>query len=127
MPLVRIDLLKGKAAAYRRAIGLGVHTALVETCNVPVHDHFQIITEHDADGFVHDAEYLGVTYSDDLVMIQITLNEGRTLDVKRALYSRIAELLSAKPGIRKEDVLVSLVEVKKECWSFGNGVAQYAT
>ena len=91
MPLVRIDLLKGKSAEYRRAIGLGVHTALVETCGVPVHDHFQVIAEHDTEGVVHDTEYLGITYSDDLVIIQITLNEGRTLDTKKALYARIAD------------------------------------
>ena len=126
MPLVRIDLRRGKPVEYRRAIGQGVHTALVETCNAPVHDHFQIITEHES-GFIHDGEYLGVQYTEGLVMIQITLNEGRSTDTKRALYARIAELVSENPGVRKQDVIISLVEVKKESWSFGNGVAQYAT
>jgi 4-oxalocrotonate tautomerase len=127
MPLVRIDLLRGKSAEYRRAIGDAVHTALVEHFKVPVHDHFQIITEHDADGFIHDAEYLGIAYTDDLVMIQITITDGRPTDTKRALFARIAELLAINPGVRKQDVFVSLVEVTRDCWSFGNGIAQYVS
>lgn len=127
MPLVRIDLRSGKPAEYRRALGDGVHRAMVETIKVPADDRFQIITEHPADGIVHDPSYLGVSRSDAVVFIQITLNAGRTLEMKKALYARIAELLAEKPGLRSEDVLVSLVEVTKENWSFGNGVAQYAT
>jgi phenylpyruvate tautomerase PptA (4-oxalocrotonate tautomerase family) len=61
------------------------------------------------------------------VIIQITWNEGRTVEQKKALYKTIAQGLTATPGIRPEDVLINLVEVKKENWSFGNGVAQYAS
>jgi phenylpyruvate tautomerase PptA (4-oxalocrotonate tautomerase family) len=126
MPLVRIDVRKGKPAAYRAAIADGVHRAMVETINVPAADRFQIVTEHAADGLVYDPSYLGVARTDDVVFVQITLNAGRTLEMKRALYARIVELLAAAPGVRREDVLVSLVEVAKENWSFGNGIAQYA-
>jgi 4-oxalocrotonate tautomerase len=126
MPLVRIDLRKGKPPAYRAAIGDGVHRAMVETINVPVKDRFQLITEHPADELVYDPSYLDVARTDDLVVVQITLNAGRTVEMKKALYARIVELLAAAPGVRREDVLVSLVEVVKENWSFGNGIAQYA-
>jgi phenylpyruvate tautomerase PptA (4-oxalocrotonate tautomerase family) len=127
MPLVRIDLRAGKSAEYRRALGDGVHRAMVETIKVPPDDRFQLITEHPEGGLVHDPAYLGVSRSDDVVFVQITLNAGRTLEMKKALYARIVELLAERPGVRREDVLVSLVEVTKENWSFGNGVAQYAT
>jgi 4-oxalocrotonate tautomerase len=126
MPLVRIAVREGKPAAYRAAVGEGVHRAMVETMNVPALDRFQVITEHPAGGLVYDPSYLGIARTDDLVVIQITLNAGRTVEMKRALYARIADLLGAAPGVRREDVLVSLVEVAKENWSFGNGVAQYA-
>jgi phenylpyruvate tautomerase PptA (4-oxalocrotonate tautomerase family) len=98
----------------------------VETINVPAQDRFQIITEHPAEGLVYDPSYLDIARTDDLVIVQITLNAGRTVEMKKALYARIAELLAASPGVRREDVLVSLVEVSKENWSFGSGVAQYA-
>lgn len=126
MPLVRIDLRQGKSAADRAAIGDAVHRALVETMNVPPLDRFQVIVgEHAPEGLVYDPTYLNVPRTDGVVFIQITLNAGRTVEMKKALYARIADLL-APLGVRREDVLVSLVEVVKENWSFGNGVAQYA-
>jgi 4-oxalocrotonate tautomerase len=126
MPLVRIDLRLGKSAAYRAALGDAVHQAMVETINVPAADRFQVIAEHPAGGMIHDPSYLGISRSEDVVFVQITLNMGRTVEMKKALYARLAELLARSPGLRSEDVLVSLVEVTKENWSFGNGVAQYA-
>lgn len=125
MPLVRIDLRKGKQAAYREAISRIVHEALVSV-GVPKDDRFQVISEHEPPNFIFDPNYLGVRRTEDLVMIQITWNEGRTVEQKKALYKAIADGLAGKPGLRREDVFVSLVEVKKENWSFGNGIAQYA-
>lgn len=125
MPLVRIDLRKGKDAAYRQAIGSVVYEALVSV-GVPVNDRFQVISEHEADDFLFDPGYLGIARTDDLVIIQITWNEGRNLDQKRALYKAIADGLHTAVGLRREDVFINLVEVKKENWSFGNGEAQYA-
>ena len=127
MPLVRIDHAAGKPPAYRAAISQGVHDAMTSTFNVPEDDRFQVIGEHAPGAVVHAPSYLGIDYSDDLVIIQITCNEGRTLDQKKRLFATIADNLAASPGLRREDVVVSLVEAKKENWSFGNGVAQYAT
>jgi len=125
MPLVRIDLRKGKDTTYREEIGLIVHDALISV-GVPKDDHFQVITEHEPPNLVFDPAYLGIRRSEDLVMIQITWNEGRTVEQKKALYKAIANGLAGKPGLRREDVFVSLVEVRRENWSFGNGIAQYA-
>ena len=124
MPLVRIDLRKGKDATYRQDIGRVVYEAMV-AAGVPEKDRFQVIAEHDADNVLYDPSYLGIERTEDLVIIQITWNEGRTVDQKKALYKAIAGLAKS-PGIRPEDVFINLVEVKKENWSFGNGIAQYA-
>jgi phenylpyruvate tautomerase PptA (4-oxalocrotonate tautomerase family) len=126
MPLVRVSLREGKTDDYRRAVGKAVHRALLESANVPEGDEFQIISEHDVPGLVYDPTYLDIERDDDVVFIQITLNEGRSTDVKKALYAQIAGLLADDPGIRKENVVISLVEVPTENWSFGNGEAQYA-
>jgi len=127
VPLVRISLRDGKPAAYRRALGDAVHRAMVEAVNAPPLDRFQVITEHPADGLIYDPAYLGIERTDDVVFVQITLNTGRTVEQKKALYARIVELLEENPGIRPQDVLINLVEVPRENWSFGNGVAQYAS
>jgi len=126
MPLVRISLREGKPAAYRKAIGDAVHQAMVEAINVPPLDRFQVITEHNPDRLIYDAEYLGIRRTDEVVFIQITLNAGRALELKKALYARIVDLLKQNPGVRPEDVFINLTEVPRENWSFGNGVAQYA-
>ncbi|MGO9397478.1 MAG: tautomerase family protein [Xanthobacteraceae bacterium] len=126
MPLVRIDLRRGKSPAYRKAVCDGVYHAMRETFAVPENDRFMIVSEHDSDNFVHAESYLGMAYTDDLVIIQITANDTRTVDQKQALFARIAALLAENPGLRKEDVFINLVECEKENWSFGNGIAQYA-
>jgi 4-oxalocrotonate tautomerase len=126
MPLVRVSLRQGKPEPYRRAIGKAINRALLEAADVPPGDEFQMISEHEDAGLVYDPNYLDIQRDDDVVFIQITLNEGRSLVVKQALYAQIAALLAENPGIRKENVLINLVEVPKENWSFGNGEAQYA-
>lgn len=126
MPLLHLSLRAGKPEAYRQAIFDGLYRAMRETFNVPEDDQFMTITEHDAASFRYGASYLGIARSDDLVFIQITANNTRTVEQKKALFRRIAELLGESPGVRPEDVFVSLVEVAKENWSLGNGLAQYA-
>ena len=119
MPLVRISLVKGKPAEYRRKVGDAVHRALVETINVPPLDRFQLLTEHEPGDIVYDSNYLGIARTSDIVIVQITLSAGRTLEQKRALYRRIADNLARAVGLRPEDAWVNLVEVAKENWSFG--------
>jgi phenylpyruvate tautomerase PptA (4-oxalocrotonate tautomerase family) len=125
MPLVRVSLRKGKSPSHLTAIGEGIHAAMVETINVPADDRFQIFSEHAPEALVYDPGYLGIARTDDFVVIQITLNSGRTLDQKRALYRVIVQKLARDPGLRPEDVLLSLVEVSKEDWSFGQGEMSY--
>jgi phenylpyruvate tautomerase PptA (4-oxalocrotonate tautomerase family) len=127
MPLVRIDLQKGKDSSYRQKAGQIVYEAMVAHTGVPQNDRFQIIAEHSADNFIYDPDYLGIHRTSDLIMVQIFFNEGRSVAQKQALYKAIAEGLSEQLGVRLEDVFITLVEVKKENWSFGNGEAQYAS
>lgn len=126
MPLVRVSIAEGRSPAYRSAVGEGIHRAMVETIDVPPDDRFQIFSEHPHGGLIYDAGYLGIQRGEGFLVVQITLNTGRTLEKKRALYRRIAENLARDPGVRGEDILVNLVEVPKENWSFGNGEASYA-
>ena len=125
MPLARVSLRRGKPATYRKAILEGLYQALRETFDVPEGDRFMILTEHDEDDFVYDANYLGIQRSDDLVYIQITVSNTRPTAQKQKLYRRIVEKLTEKPGLRPEDVFINLVEVLPENWSFGHGEAQY--
>jgi 4-oxalocrotonate tautomerase len=127
MPLVRIDLIRGKPAAFRKRIGEIVYTAMREVINVPENDKFQVITQHDAEELNVADSYLGNSYSADIILVQVTLNAGRTVEMKKAFFKRIADDLHEQLKVRREDVVINLVEVAKENWSFGGGVAQYAS
>jgi phenylpyruvate tautomerase PptA (4-oxalocrotonate tautomerase family) len=125
MPLVRIDLRKGKSAAHKKAIADGIYRAMRETFTVPEEDRFIVVTEHDDDGFFYSKTYMNIGRTDDLVMIQLTVTNSRNVDQKKALFARIVELLAEQPALRPQDVFINLVEVDKANWSFGNGIAQY--
>lgn len=127
MPLVRISLRAGRPESHKKQVAEAIHRALVETISIPAEDRFQLVTEHTEPDFIYDRQYLNVSRTNALVMVQITISTGRSLEVKKALFKRIAELLAQEAGLRREDVLINLIEVAKENWSFGNGEAQYAT
>ena len=127
MPLVRIDVDASTSSETLSAICDAVYDAMTSTAKVPLHDKFMIVAKHHAGELVFPQEgYLGVKYTPGIVFIQITWNTGRSIDVKKAFYATVANGISSKTGLRKEDVWISLVEVARENWSFGNGEMQYA-
>ena len=125
MPLVRISLRQGSAPEYLKALGDGVHQAMVEALGIPPDDHFQVITEYSPNMLIYDPQYLGVRRSDRIVFVQITMSFGRKPQQKRTLFKRMAEILKDNPGLPPPDLLINLVETSWENWSFGNGEAQY--
>jgi 4-oxalocrotonate tautomerase len=127
MPLVRIDIAKFASPQVVRAISDVVYEAMTSVANVPSNDRFQIITRHGDDELVYPEDgYLGVTYSPGIVFVHVTWNSGRSVDVKKAFYRAVAGGIADKAGIRIQDVWISLIDVAREDWSFGNGDMQYA-
>jgi phenylpyruvate tautomerase PptA (4-oxalocrotonate tautomerase family) len=122
MPLVRIDISKDASTDLVRTVGDIIYDAMVEIAGVPPHDKFQIVTRHAPEELVYPAEgYLGNTYSPGLIFIQVTWVAGRSTDVKKRFYQKVADGLHARAKVRKDDVFISLVDSKREDWSFGNG------
>ena len=104
-----------------------IYSAIAELANVPLHDKFQIVTRHAANEIIYPKEgYLGLTYTGDLILIQITWVGGRSTEVKKKFYKQIADEIHERTGVRKEDVWINLVNDAREDWSFGNGEMQYA-
>ena len=125
MPLVRISLRQGTSPEYRKALGDGVHRAMIEALQIPPDDRFQVITEYPSEALIYDPQYLGVHRSDRVVFVQITMSFGRKPQQKRKLFKRMAEILAQAPGLPPQDLFINLVETSWENWSFGNGEAQY--
>lgn len=127
MPLVRIDIGNTATPQLGQVIGDVVYAAMVEIAKVPEHDKFQIITRHSAEQLIYPSTgYLGIDYTPDIIFIQVFWVAGRSTDVKKAFYRRIADDLHARAGVRKQDIFISLIDAAREDWSFGNGEMQYA-
>lgn len=92
-------------------------------------DRFQVVTEYGLNGvgseLIYDPHYLGVERTDGIVFVQVFLRKGRTVEVKKAFYLRVVDLLEARVKVRPEDVMITLSENDVADWSFGNGIAQY--
>jgi len=127
MPIVRIDLIEGKSEEYRAQVGEIVYQTLVDVLTVPQRDRFEVITEHQKSDLPFDRDYLGVHRTDDCIFFQITLNTGRSVELKEGFYKELTDRLHRGVKLRKEDVFINLVEVPKENWSYGNGLAQYVS
>ena len=125
MPLVRITLRRGRTREFLRDLSDAIHASLVAEANVPADDKFHIIEEVDGDNLIAHPSYGGVERSEGLVVIQITLNAGRTVEIKKNLYADIARRLGSAADVRPDDVMICLIEVTKENWSFGGGRMTY--
>ena len=124
MPMVRLSFKQDTTPAFRKRVADAVHGGLIAV-GVPEHDRFQIMSSHGED-LIYDANYLDIERSDGIIIVQIFLAAGRSLEKKRTLYREIAERLARECQVRTEDVFINLVEGAMENWSFGNGAAQYA-
>jgi len=126
MPLARIDINKKASAELVRIVSEAVYKAMVDVASVPQHDKFQVINRHEADEMVYPEEgYLGLRYTRDLIIIQVTWVGGRSTEVKKKFFHQVVNEIHDKGGVRKEDVWINLIDTGREDWSFGNGEMQY--
>jgi 4-oxalocrotonate tautomerase len=127
MPLVRIDISKTASRERIRDVSNAIYNAMIAVAHVPENDRFQVITRHEPDEIVYPEQgYLGINYTPELIIIQVTWVRGRSAEIKRKFFQRIAEEIHAKQGVREQDIWISLVDANPEDWSFGNGQMQYA-
>lgn len=125
MPFVRVSIHQADTDGELAAISDRIQTSFIDAVNVPATDRFQVITRHPASGMVCMLEYLYIKHGDRVLFVQITANEGRTLAMKKALFAALASSIAATGAVTADNMTISLIEVKKENWSFGNGIAQY--
>ena len=120
MPLVRIDLLKGKSADYRATVSRVIHAAMVETINVPKNDRFQLISAYTPGMMLIDPTFPDVRRTPEASIVEILFLEGRTVEQKRDLFRRIAER-AMQAGFAGDDIMVTLTENAPTDWSVGYG------
>lgn len=112
MPLVKTGILQGNSSDYKRAVLDGVRKAVVDAVQVP---------DSAVEQFLYEIEPANSDYSPgktrQRVIIEITLFQGRSLEVKRELYQTIAQTLAESPGIKATDITIVLYEIPRENWS----------
>jgi phenylpyruvate tautomerase PptA (4-oxalocrotonate tautomerase family) len=121
MPFARIDLNKGKSAAYRATVADVVYEGIVGVLKAPDGDRFIVVNEHEPENLIYDRTFLDMDRSPDFILIQVTSTVGNSKDLKFAFYRQIADDLNQKLGIRSDDIMINMVFVDKEDWSFGKG------
>jgi 4-oxalocrotonate tautomerase len=124
MPLARIDLIEGKSVEYRRTIADVVYDKMIECLGVP-EDRFQTITEHKAENFFFDPDYLSLYRSENCIFIQLIFLDVASPEQKAAFYKSVVDELEEKLQVRREDVFFNLMTVDPPDFSMGNGKATY--
>jgi phenylpyruvate tautomerase PptA (4-oxalocrotonate tautomerase family) len=126
MPLVRIDVRKGRTPAELRRLADTIQDVMLDVFAAPPRDRYQIITEHDKGHIIAEDTGLDIERSDGIVIIQI-FQQGRSTEQKVAMYAELAKQLEAECGVRPEDLIVSVMANRHADWSFGLGRAQFLT
>ena len=121
MPFARIDLAKGKPAEYRATLAEVVYQGIVGVLKAPDGDRFIVVGEHEPENLIYDPNFLGMKRSPDFILIQVTSTVGNNKESKLAFFKFIANELKSKLSVRPDDVMINLVFVQREDWSFGNG------
>ena len=121
MPFARIDLAQGKSSEYRATVAEIVYQGIIGVLKAPDGDRFIVVSEHAPDNLIYDRHFLGMDRSSDFILIQVTSTVGNNKEAKLAFFRHVADKLNSKLGVRPDDVMVNLVFVQREDWSFGNG------
>ncbi|WP_243048783.1 tautomerase family protein [Dyella sp. RRB7] len=126
MPLIRIDIRKGRTAGEIKALCDAVHAGMLAAFHVPERDRYQIVHEHDPHTMFIEDTGLGLRRTDKLVVISV-VSRPRPVEAKLAFYRQVCEHLGSKCGIEPSDVMVSISTNSDADWSFGLGKAQFLT
>ena len=121
MPFARIDLIKGKSAEYRATVADIVYKGIVDVLKAPDGDRFIVINEQTPDNLIYDPKFLGWDRSPDFLLIQVTSTVGNNTESKLAFFRFIADELKSKLSVRPDDIMINMVFVAREDWSFGDG------
>ena len=127
MPLAKIHVLEGRYAQSRMAkVSTAIQAALMNTLRVPPEDFYQLIFELPKSHFLHTPSFVGMHYTDDLIVLEVTFIQGRKKETRLALLKDINTRVAATAGISPDDMMITLYEVPGENISFGQGEAQRA-
>jgi phenylpyruvate tautomerase PptA (4-oxalocrotonate tautomerase family) len=127
MPLAKIHVVKGRYDQARMAkVSGAIQAALINTLRVPPEDFYQLIFELPNNRLLHTPSFVGMNYTDDLIILDVTFIQGRPKETRLKLLKDINTRVAAAAGVSPDDMLITIYEVPGENISFGQGEAQRA-
>ena len=127
MPLAKLHVLEGQYDEARLGkVSSAIQDALISALGIPSEDFFQIIHILPKRQFRHTRSFLGLNYSDGLIVLEITFISGRPKEKRLGLLKALNDEVVAAAGISPDDLLITLYETLGENISFGRGLAQRA-
>jgi phenylpyruvate tautomerase PptA (4-oxalocrotonate tautomerase family) len=126
MPLLRIDVIKGRSEAELKELLDAIHCAMLAAFKVPQRDRYQIVHEHPAAEMRIEDTGLGIPRTEHIVMVQVTTRPRSRLE-KQNFYELLCQELVQRCGLKASDLVVSITQNADEDWSFGYGRAQFIT
>jgi Tautomerase enzyme len=127
MPLAKLHVLEGQYDAARLdKVSSAVQSGLIRALGIPPEDFFQIVHVLPKSQFRHTPSFLGLNYSDDLIVLEITFISGRPKEKRLGLLKALSDAVVSAACISPDDVLITLYETPGENISFGRGLAQRA-
>src|SRR5580704_10189970 len=127
VPIARIHVLEGRYDDRRLGqVSQGVQDALISVLKIPSDDFFQVIHVLPSNRFLHSPSFLGMRYSDDLILLEVAFISGRPRETRLALLKTLNARIVERAGISPDDLLIQLSEAPGESFSFGQGLVQRA-
>jgi phenylpyruvate tautomerase PptA (4-oxalocrotonate tautomerase family) len=115
MPLAKIHVVEGRYDEERLAkVSAAVQAALMNTLRVPPEDFYQLIFEFPKKRFLHTPSFVGMHYTDDLIILDLTFIEGRPKETRLALLKDVNSRVAAAAGISPDDLMITLYEAPGE-------------
>ena len=127
MPLAKIHVIEGRYDQARIGkVSGAIQAALMNTLRVPPEDFYQLIFEFPKERFLHTPSFVGMHYTDDLIILDVSFIHGRPKETRLALLKDINTRVVAAAGVSPDDIMITLYEIPGENISFGQGDAQRA-
>ena len=127
MPIAKIHVLEGQYDEARLGkVSSAVQNGLISALGIPPEDYFQIFHVLPRNQYRHTPSFLGLKYSDDLIVLEITFISGRPSEKRLGLLKALNDAVVAAVGISPDDLMIAFYEVPGDNISFGRGLAQRA-
>ena len=127
MPIAKIHVLEGQYDEARLGkVSSAVQNGLISALGIPPEDFFQIFHVLPRNQYLHTPSFLGLNYSDDLIVLEITFISGRPKEKRLGLLKALNDAVVAAVGISPDDLMIAFYEVPGDNISFGQGLAQRA-